>query len=364
MKRLAFLGAALAAGCGVAVADTAARLQAKNVCQMVAGIVTHVPMEGSGDEPIGRMGMFQTDGLIRQGSIDLDGDGNFEAIVNGDMGHHGGDLFNFSDAKGEEILEGGIVATGGDPSGLGAGFTSFKGRWYEVVFASEYGAFPRGVFAFEKGTLKRRLMCRFESDVAETMKPAKGVEGGDTVWCEGGAASDAKANRMKPVLTLNEAQAKDLAGQTEEIIGAYAGNSSYSGNEVFKPTAGPFAGKLLWRVTLKSDAGRGCTASAFYLIEANGASYRLLGADAQAPLASLQSDAGYDDAFYCGTEVQLFEKDGRMFVDRTSGDEKPATDEQLNHSIVEAVDGKPREVCSAEYDVTPRVTFTSPELPQ
>lgn len=362
MKRpLSVLMAGLALSGATAAYDSAERFETKNVCTFIAGVTTRVPPEEDGDAPHGRLGVYDRDGLMMQGMLDLDGDGVFETVKNGDMGRHGGDLFDIQMADGNSVLEGGNTGRGDEPAGYGAGFMSFTGRWYMLTFTSEGGAFATGAYAFDKG-VKRKLVCKFETTAVEDMQNGTGGTDVDNGWCGNAVIEEAKAKRLKPAITLTDAQSAALV----EMMGEYAGNSTYKGNEIFKPSAGPLAGKLLWKVYLVSDAGHGCKTGSFYLVEADGAGgYKIAEDDAGRKMLNLlQSGHEAWDSYNCHSDANAFEKDGRFFVEQSSGEDAPRDDAMLHHTINEFRDGKAQQICTAVYELTTKVTWSSPDLPQ
>ena len=54
---------------------------------------------------------------------------------------------------------------------------------------------------------------------------------------------------------------------------------------------------------------------------------------------------------------QPSEANGNFYVERTSGTDKPAADEDLHRSIWTEENGAPKQLCRARYQITPRVTW-------
>ena len=243
--------AALLLGGTAAADEIYERFETRDVCDFLAAYSFEYPPPS--DFELGRVGLWQRDGYIRQGIIDLDGDGTMETVTNGDMGRHGGDLFNIRRGDGEPLLEGANMGGADEPGGFGAGLMTFDGRWYMVVFARQTTALVTGAYSFERGSLHRQLACRFENDVVETMA----LPGPDAI--SGGTcpemADSVKAGRLKPSGQLTEAQLEALRVALEEAIGPYAEAQPYQGTDLYTPTLGPFAGLTLWKAALLSSAG-------------------------------------------------------------------------------------------------------------
>lgn len=335
---------------GAVAYDSADRFQAADLCDVIAGYTVNYPS----DMP-GRAGLWERDGFIRQGRIDLDGDGKMEIVTNGDMGRNGGDLFDIARGDGDSILEGANVGGVNEPHGFGAGFTNFDGRWYMVVFARESGALVTGAFTFESGSLRRQLACRFDNAVTEIMAlpDPNAIDDGT---CPG-LTEKVVAGRLKPVGQLTDAQFATLQAALMEESGGYVDQAPFTGVDLYKPTIGPFAGATLWKARLDSDAGiGGCHGEAFIALTPAGDGYTLTGGDVQTKLNVIQNGEA-DYPFGCAVDVQLSEADGQFYVERKAGGEPIDADEQLHHSVWAEADGQPKELCRARYEITPKVTW-------
>jgi hypothetical protein len=347
----ALAGQAMAQG-----SDIPARFAGKNVCQYIAGIKASGPLDYHE-----QTGLF-SEGLARGGLLDLDGDGVMERVAfNFNTGTMGGDAYSIWKADGTEVFLSGVEQDGG---GYGAAFLSYGGRWYFVIFAAEGGAFVHGAFGFAKGTLDLEPICKFENDTVETMFTGRDSGGSDQEWCNGAAVSESKSGRLKPVETLDDAAISDLDSQMKAGRDEYGGPENFAGSEIYAPTIGPFAGLKLWKVNESSGAGRGCAGSFFRIVEGDGAAYKLSHSPLQTLLNQMQAESDDVGVFNCVTDVALFEANDRFFLDRSGGDEKPVTDQQLNHVFVEALDGQAKQICRGQFDVTPRVVWESAGLPK
>lgn len=331
-----------------------ARFAAKTVCEFIAGVKASGPISYPK-----QTGLF-SDGLAREGVLDLDGDGVMERVAfNSDTGTMGGDAYSVWKPDGTDVFLSGVDQEGG---GFGAAFLSYDGRWYFVIFAAETGAFVRSAFTFAKGTLDLQPVCKFDNDTVETIFGGRDSGESDQEWCNGAAVSESKSGRLKPIVTLDDATVNELDSQMKSGRDEYGGPESYSGGEIYAPASGPFEGLKLWKVNSSSGAGRGCAGSFFRIVEGNGAGTKLSASPLQTLLNQMQSESDELGVYNCVADVALFEANGRFFLDRSGGDEKPMTDQQLNHAFIEAVDGHARQICLAQFEVTPRVTWKSPEL--
>lgn len=350
--------AALLTG-GAGAAELPARFEAKTVCQYVVGVKALGPVSRSDPSLPSAAGMMALDEMVRGGVMDLDGDGVMEKVVpDHDTGTMGGDAYSVVKADGGDSFIAGMDMENG---GFGSAFLSFAGRWYFVTFAAETGAFVSGVFTFSTGSLELVPACAFANEVTETMFGGTDASQSDQEWCSGPAPTEAKAGRLTAIEEIDEATATRLADELIASLGDTA-LQGLSGREIYAPASGPFAGLKLWKVNNSSGAGRGCAGSFFRLVEGEGASLTLSASPLQSLLNRMQSGEDEVGVFNCLSDVALFEANGRFFLDRNSGDEPAVTDQQLNHAFIEGVDGAPREICRSSYDVTPRVTFESPEL--
>ena len=340
------LGVALAGhGWAQTPEDFDPRFNAKNVCDYIAGV------SGYGPFAFQPTGLAASGELVKRGVIDLDGDGTPEYIMT-----PGNEM--------SEDLSSTIKPDGAttplteaiENYGTGTGFLPFNGRWYLVNFKTSFGAYVLGAYGFEKGSLKPVAVCKFDNDTKETMSTGVNAGPDDGDWCANKALADAAANRLKPAVTLSDAQKAALMAQVN-LDGA---TRLESAGDLYKPTTGAFAGLLLWKAKIAPFLA--CTGSAFTIVEDDGAGgYKLAPGGKQKELDALQgSEEFYNNS--CTPEVDLFEANGRFFVERHWGGDKQTDDHQLLHSLQELKDGQPQEICAAYYEVTPKVTWMSPDL--
>lgn len=347
---------------GVAFGQVAAipdRMRASTVCDYIAGVTADASLDGD------RVGLFVTDGLVWQGVLDLDGDGTGEIVVpSQSMGSMGGDGYDIVAADGTQTYVGREGATDADmPDGFGGAFMNFAGRWFYIVFAWDSGAFPVGALAFEKG-LKPATACRFDHTIEERMGLANLAPQSFAEWCWGTALADAKAGRLKPFANLDDAQ-EDVLVQAliQQTQSAGSSLQGFSGKELYRPAAAPFAGLVLWKVGNSSGAGRGCGGRFFVIVESDGAGgYRIGNDKRQRLLNRMQADSNDFDVYNCSADVDLFEADGRLFIERHAGEKKAVIDTQLLHAIVASDGDAARQVCASSFRVTPSVTYIAPGL--
>ncbi|BCW88819.1 hypothetical protein sos41_19620 [Alphaproteobacteria bacterium SO-S41] len=323
------------------------RFEAKNVCDYIAGVT------GSGPFTYSTTGLAAGGEAVTRGAIDLDGDGTDEFIMT--PGNEMSEELSFAikpdgtQTPLTEAIEG---------YGTGTRFLPFHGRWYLVNSSTSYGAYVLAAYSFAKGSLKPEPTCKFDNETKETM--AQGVDGGaeDGEWCAATALSDAAAYRLKPAATLSAAQKAALMAQ----VNADGLERPESAGDIYKPTIGPFAGLLLWKAKIAPYLA--CTGSTFTIIADDGAGgYKLAPGDKQKELDLLQGNEGFYNTS-CTPDVEIFETKGRFFVERYWGGGKQTDDHQLIHSIQELKDGKTQEICAAYFEVTPKVTWMSPDQPK
>lgn len=342
------LGVALAGhGWAQTPDDFDPRFKAKNVCDYIAGV------SGYGPFAFQATGLAASGDLVKRGVIDLDGDGTPEYIMT-----PGNEM---SEDLSSTIRPDGTttpLTEAIENYGTGTGFLPFNGRWYLVNFKTSFGAYVLGAYGFEKGSLKPVAVCKFDNDTKETM--STGVNSGpdDGEWCANKALADAASNRLKPAVTLSaEQKAKLMAEANANDI-----NRVESAGDLYKPTVGPFAGVYLWKAKLAPYLA--CTGSAFLIVEVDGVNgYKLAYSDKQKQLDALQGSEEFYNST-CTPDVDLFEANGRFFVERHWGGGKQTDDHELLHSLQELKDGQPQEICAAYFEVTPKVTWMSPDQPK
>lgn len=362
MRRPGGLMLAACASAGVAFgqsADVPERMRARTVCDYIAATPAEASLAGD------RVGLFASDGLVWQGVLDLDNDGAAEIVQPSmSMGSMGGDGYDIVRADGEATYVGREGASDSEmPDGFGGAFLNFSGRWFFVVFSWETGAFPVGALMFEAG-VKPVTACRFGHVVEETMQLANIGSNADADWCRERAVAEARSGRLKPAVMLSEGEEAALAeALTAETQASGSALQGFSGREIYRPTRGPLADLLLWKVNNSSGAGRGCAGQFFRIVtQGEDGAYRLSGDARQTLLNRMQAGSDELAVYNCVTDVDLFETGSRFFVERHAGDAPPTIDAQLVHSIVEARGEGAAEICSASFRVTPQVSYAAPEL--
>ena len=377
------LAVAVPAPAAAGVYDDAEPASFHDVCDYIARNQAHI--EWPSPQPFRAAdNTFLKDHFVRYGFFDLDGDGIAEHVVrqqnNGTMGGDGYD-FTLSSAKpgqpppdpaADLDIKALPPASAERYSNIvldfGEAWLPYDGRFYDVAFSDESGAFVQNARYFKLGGAEP-YACVFENDVSETWERPFDESGEDKriddLLCPD--PLEPKPEKM----TLERIAASERLPKSSGVkpIPILGGNMMPACEGIDDPDC-----KDVWRVDFDNDgvrervvklvgdsgAGRGCDEEAFLLLTPDD---RVATGREQALLNRMQGGNGKAFADYsCSRSLDWVVRKGRTLLEwhpepLPGGSEVPRNQRTLSHALWLAQGNKARGVCYASYVITPRIVY-------
>ena len=331
----------------------------------------------------GVRGDFLTNYFVRYGWFDLDGDGIAEHVTKAETnGTMGGDAYGYSLSSVRKPFD------PFDPANLpaavlpedianylddnrptfGEAFLPFKGRFYDVNFNDEGGAFVLDALYYQRGGAQRAA-CVFKNQVT--------LSG----WSPADSPPQFNADRDAVWRLADESAIADNSVAASSVLEKSAPAADYSlalpGGSI-NPACKFDTGdcKDVWTVDFDNDgtadrlvllsgnsgAGRGCDVSFFMLLTPDGKIAEGVKQDLLMKLQSVRLDDAYP-VRPCGLEFRWLKVTGRVVLERRSAHQPPQDSSELVDDLWMARNGQTSRLAFAAFKVTPEILYdAAPEL--
>ncbi len=331
----------------------------------------------------GVRGDFLTNYFVRYGWFDLDGDGIAEHVTKAETnGTIGGDAYDYSLSsvhKTSDTIDPADLPAAVLPQDIanylddnrpsfGEAFLPFKGRFYDVNFTDEGGAFVLDALYYRRGGAQRAA-CVFKNQVtlsgwSPANSPPQFKTDRDVVW----ELADKSAIAANPIAASS---ALEKAAPAADHSIALPGGSI---NPACKFGRGDC--KDLWTVDFDNDgiadrlvllsgnsgAGRGCDVSFFMLLAADGKIAQGVKQDLLLKLQNVRLDDAYP-VRPCGLEFRWLKVAGRVVLKRRSAHQPPQDSSELVDDLWIARNGRTARLAYAEFKVTPEILYDAAPEP-
>ena len=313
--------------------------------------------------------------FVHFGWLDLDGDGIAEHVTRAQVnGTSGGDAYDYSlsSDKGESDK----IAPQRFPASIdtyleenrftyGEAFLPFKGRFYDVEFTDEGGAFPISASYYMRGGA-RRTACVFRNHVE-----IDGWVGVSPKEFEADEKTlpDETINKIieHPLVAKERLQPAAMAARDAEELMGMRTSPACSDNENNC--------KDIWKVDFDNDGtvdrlvkvmseingGRGCEFTYFLLLAPHAMDGSIAKSPKQRLLMKLQNidfSLGYAGA-PCGMEFRWHRVAGRTILERRSATQPAYMTTDLVDDLWIARNGKTAQMKFASFNVTPKIIYNA-----
>ena len=371
---LATLFLFLAATCTAAFgADTAG----PDVCHFIAKHQAAQSWMTEFPPAYGPRSEFLNDYFVRYGWVDLDGDGIADHVTRQQMtGTMGGDAYDTTLSSVGKASPKGDPATAlaaGLPESLakylddnrlnfGEAFLPFKGRFYDVHFQDEGGAFVLDALYYQRGGVQRAA-CVFKNHVTILN------------WSPSGSPPQFKADED---VVLRRAGEREIADNPVTASSRLAKTAPAAGYSLSLPgglvrPACAFKGtgcKDVWNVDFDNDgtadrllllsgnssAGRGCDLSYFMALTPDGNIAKGARQDLLLKLQNVRLDDAYP-VRPCEMEFRWLKVAGRIVLERRSAQQPPRNSSELVDDLWIARGDQTARLAHATFKVAPEIIY-------
>ena len=285
----------------------------------------------------------------------------------------GGDAYDFSLSSGPADADRTDLPTAGLPADVarylddnrltfGRAFLPFKGRFYDVNFQDEGGAFVVSALYYLPGGAERAA-CVFTNRVTlsgwtRAASPPEFDADQDAVWrlADRGAVAD-RAIAASSALEKTAPAADYSLGILGGSIGPACASDEGGCEDVWTVDFdNDGAEDRLLLLSGDSGAGRGCDTSFFMLLTPDG---KIAEGDRQALLLNLQG-VRLDDAYPvrpCAMAFRWLSVAGRIVLERRSAEQPPRQTSELVDDLWIARDGQTARLAYASFKVAPEILY-------